>query len=241
MVSEKPWNPLAVLVLGAAMVVVLAMNMLAVFLTQQKDAEPGFMQFVLGTVVVQIIAVVLLHFFLKYHGMSWKDFLGARGRRALTAVLFAIGVALIATPLAWGANHLSAKAIQRFQEKPEQQIVIKVLESARDPAQRAVFALAAIVLAPIVEESFFRGILYPLLKFNGYPRMALWGTSLLFAAIHGNLMTFIPLFFLALVLVLLYELTDALLAPIVAHALFNTVNFVFFLYQEPIERWIGSP
>ena len=49
------------------------------------------------------------------------------------------------------------------------------------------------LLAPVAEELLFRGILYPAIKQAGFPRLALWGTSLLFAAMHMNLVTFVPL------------------------------------------------
>jgi len=42
--------------------------------------------------------------------------------------------------------------------------------------------------------------LYPWIKQSGFPRLALWGTAILFAAIHFNLATFIPLAALALML-----------------------------------------
>jgi membrane protease YdiL (CAAX protease family) len=78
----------------------------------------------------------------------------------------------------------------------------------------------------------FRGILYPAVKQFGYPRLALWSTSLLFAAIHMNAVTFVPLATLALILTALYEWTDNLLAPIAAHVLFNALNFAMLLMQQ---------
>ena len=85
---------------------------------------------------------------------------------------------------------------------------------------------------PPAEEMLFRGILYPWVKQRGYPRLALFGTSIAFAAIHMNLSIFISLTLLALVLVWLYERTRNLLAPITAHACFNAVNFAI-LYASP--------
>jgi uncharacterized protein len=78
----------------------------------------------------------------------------------------------------------------------------------------------------------FRGILYPSIKQFGYPRLALWSTSLLFAAVHMNTVTFVPLAALALVLTALYEWTDNLLAPVMAHVLFNALNFAMLLVQQ---------
>jgi len=111
--------------------------------------------------------------------------------------------------------------------------------SGCDAGNEAGAGLLAIVVAPFVEELVFRGLIYPTLKQNGFPGLALWGTSILFAAIHSNLMILLPLTFLAVVLTLLYETTDNLLAPIAAHSLFNFVNFFWFIAQPtaPVTVW----
>ena len=44
--------------------------------------------------------------------------------------------------------------------------------------------------------------------------------------------TLLPLSVLAVVLALLYDKTSNLLAPIIAHALFNAVNFFMFLHSQ---------
>jgi membrane protease YdiL (CAAX protease family) len=108
-----------------------------------------------------------------------------------------------------------------------------MLETAVSLPTKLVIGFLAIVVAPFVEELVFRGLIYPTLKQNGFPRLALWGTSLLFAAIHDNLMILLPLTFLAVVLTLLYEATDNLLAPMLAHSVFNCVNFFWVMTQPP--------
>jgi membrane protease YdiL (CAAX protease family) len=47
-----------------------------------------------------------------------------------------------------------------------------------------------------------------------------------------SMVTFIPLTVFAMVLILLYESTDNLLAPIAAHATFNFANFLLLLFQD---------
>ena len=98
------------------------------------------------------------------------------------------------------------------------------------------FGAAAIVLAPVAEEAIFRGVLYTAIKQQGYPRLALWGTSGVFAVMHANELTLLPLLIFALVLVHLYETFGNLLAPIVAHSLFNTANFLILLFQDRIDH-----
>ena len=62
--------------------------------------------------------------------------------------------------------------------------------------------------------------------------------SLLFAAVHIHLNTFVPLFVFGVILVWIYERTDTLLAPILTHATFNTINFLLFINQSQIEQWL---
>ena len=87
------------------------------------------------------------------------------------------------------------------------------------------------MIAPVAEEFIFRGMLFPFIRQLGYPKLAWFGVSFLFALIHTNVPTFVPLFVLALALTWLYERTDNLLAPITAHALFNAANYIVLLWQ----------
>lgn len=237
-ISQKPWRPEAVLMLGAGMLLLVSLSSLGAVLLQENTAAPRFVGFMVGTLFGQCLAAVQVHLFLRYHRMSWSEFLGLRRRRALWMVLLGMATAVIVTPFGWAASVVSSKAIMRLYEEPQQQMAVEVLQSTKDMGQRIVFALTAIVMAPLIEETLFRGILYPLVKQQGYPRLALWGTSLLFAAIHANLLTFLPLFLFALALVALYEWTDAMIAPITAHAAFNAINFLLLINQDQIQAWV---
>jgi membrane protease YdiL (CAAX protease family) len=46
-------------------------------------------------------------------------------------------------------------------------------------------------------------------------------------------MTFLPLVVLAVALTWLYEATNNLLAPILAHSLFNMANFFWLVIERP--------
>jgi membrane protease YdiL (CAAX protease family) len=114
---------------------------------------------------------------------------------------------------------------------PKAQEAVQLLSTTKEWNGRLLLGIITIALAPAAEELLFRGILYPFIK-RRWPRMALWGTALLFGAFHMYLPGFVPLALLALILTWLYEKTDNLLAPIAAHSLFNTVNFAL-LYLTP--------
>src|SRR5262249_13802400 len=156
------------------------------------------------------------------------------------AVWFALGVGVVVVPLTWLLNAGSAWTMQTLLHlEPVAQPTIKIIKVSPGLGQRVYFGAMSILIAPLVEETIFRGILYPSVKQLGYPKAALYGTALLFAAIHGNLMTFVPLTFLAVVLALLYEITDNLLAPILTHSFFNAANFVWLIHETEVGRLLN--
>jgi membrane protease YdiL (CAAX protease family) len=241
MLSERPWKVEAVAGLIAALMFgLVAASLVAIGLTHVLPGKSvlgnRFVQFVINTFTFQGLALILIRGFLRLHGVGWRELLGFDKVRWRT-VAWAVIAALVALPLALGLNTLCAVLLTKVRVETVQQESMQVLQLSVSWGQKIVFAIGAIIMAPIVEESLFRGILYPMVKQQGYPRLALFGSSLLFAGIHFNLMTFVPLFMLALVLVLLLETTDTLLAPIITHACFNGANFFIYLNNDQITLW----
>ena len=115
--------------------------------------------------------------------------------------------------------------------KPQELVVlISDLFIKKEYGTLLFFVLMAVAVAPIAEELLFRGILYPAIKQIGFPKLAAVGTALLFALFHVNLLTFASLTAVALVLIVLYEFTDNLLAPIISHAVFNASNLIMLFW-----------
>jgi membrane protease YdiL (CAAX protease family) len=88
-----------------------------------------------------------------------------------------------------------------------------------------------VLVAPFVEETLFRGLLYPALRRSlGGTRQAAWQSailvSLVFAAIHGNWVALLPLFSLAMVLAWIMEKTNSLAACVLAHAVHNAFALI---------------
>lgn len=185
--------------------------------------------FFVGTFTFHGVALVLIDLFLRQHEIGWLEAFGFSSPRLGRTLLLALLVGVVVLPIAWSLSHLSARTLEMLRIKVELQQAVQTLQMTESPWHRLYFGLVAIFLAPFVEELVFRGILYPALKQSGRRRLALWGTSLLFAASHANMMTFVPLTFLALILTLLYETTGNLTAPIVTHSLFNAANFFWLV------------
>lgn len=196
-----------------------------------QEATYSFASVVVGTLSFQGAALVLISWFLGQHQIGWKEAFGFAVPGAGRAVLLGVLVACAAVVFQLGYVQL----FSLLHTTPEEQHVVQVLRLRNSMFDRVYLATVTITLVPVAEEMLFRGILYPTIKQLGFPRLALWGTSLLFAAIHLNAASFVPLTLLAVALALLYEKTNNLLAPIVTHGCFNAMNFVMlYLTQESV-------
>lgn len=199
-----------------------------------KSPEIRFISFLVGACTFHGAVILLAREFVRNQSTSWHEAFGMGASSLIRVLAFAIGTAILALPVTWVLTTLSATLLTWGGIEPQVQQAVKTLQETRGTPERIIFALSAIVLAPIAEEVLFRGILYPAIRALDLRRWALWGTSLLFAAVHANLMTFIPLTLLALMLTYIYERTRDLRAPILAHSLFNAVNFFYLLREAGI-------
>ncbi|MBI4863256.1 MAG: CPBP family intramembrane metalloprotease [Candidatus Riflebacteria bacterium] len=98
----------------------------------------------------------------------------------------------------------------------------------------AVVVFAALVLAPVSEELFFRGVLYRAARAQLGEVQGVVLSALLFAVLHVDR----PVLLMALLGVLLalaYRATGTLVASIGAHFLFNWTNLVLYLWHRPAD------
>jgi len=180
-------------------------------------------------------ALVLVQRFLRDHETNWFRGFGLTHNAGL-ASLYGFLVACTFLPLGWLAQEGAFKLLTHLSFTPEIQPAVRALKETVTWYDRAILGVVAIVLAPLAEEVVFRGILYTAIKRAGHQQLAIWITSFGFAAIHGHLPSFVPLLLLALLLIWVYEHTQNLLAPIVAHACFNAFNFAYGIYGEQLSN-----
>lgn len=113
----------------------------------------------------------------------------------------------------------------------EQGPVRRLLDPEAGPLQLGIVVFLAVGVAPFVEELFFRGYAYPVLK-RHMGRHALWASALVFASVHMYVINFLPVFVIGMLLARLYERTGSLAAAIVAHATANGAVAVLALWAE---------
>jgi membrane protease YdiL (CAAX protease family) len=113
-----------------------------------------------------------------------------------------------------------------------------IIEAALEQTNPVVLVVALVMVAPIAEEIFFRGIVYTAWQREYGERRALYGSAVLFSAIHASVFAFLPFIGLGIVLALVYRATRSLPAAIALHATFNaiTVAITLLIRYEIIER-----
>lgn len=173
--------------------------------------------------------LILVFHLVRQHQTTWREAFGIGSPGFGRAALLAVGVVVLAVPLTALFAKASAQIMETLNAQPVNQEAVQMAEAEAPGLNLFALGVIAILIAPLVEELFFRGVIYPTIKQSGCPRLAVYGTSLLFGLSHGNAMIFIPLTLLSLALIWLYEKTNNLLAPILAHSLFNAANFIMIL------------
>jgi membrane protease YdiL (CAAX protease family) len=236
MLSLKPWRAEAVIQLIVGVFVCLGLGVVTVVGLRQAgvaafQSPDSFACVLVATLSFQGATWILIFIFLKLHDMDWRDAFGLRNAHLLRSLALAVGVLLLVLPVVLGLQQVSVLVLERLGWRPEDQRAVDLLVNADSWWMRGYLAFFAVVLAPVAEEFIFRGLLYPFVKQLGWPKLAWIGVSLLFAFIHLNAPTFIPLFVLALGLTWLYEKTDCLLAAITVHSLFNATNLLILFLQ----------
>lgn len=94
---------------------------------------------------------------------------------------------------------------------------------------KVIFFILAVVIAPFIEEYVFRGCIYRVLKGAIDSKWAAIWTNFMFAAMHMNLVSLLPLFILSLFLIKSYEESGDIMVPIVIHGAFNCNSFILML------------
>jgi membrane protease YdiL (CAAX protease family) len=233
MLSAKPWRRELVALFCATQLLCFCFGVLIASLLEGAGitafkSPDDLGALLLSTLSFQGATWVLIYFFLQLHHIRWREVFGLRELWLPRTLLLVLLTALVAFPVTQGLQQVSALVMEKIGWQPEDETAVTLLAGAKSGLTRVYLALFAVVIAPVAEEFIFRGVLYPFLKQLGHPGWAWIGVSFLFALIHMNLAAVVPLFVLALALTWLYEGTDNLLAPILAHSLFNLAGLVVF-------------
>ena len=181
----------------------------------------GFQFFTAGIVTAVVLGRVTL---IQWLGLAWKKW----PLVILIAPMAVISMwALFAGLQVAGYMDLMDKlGVEKVQE------TVTVFQKEKNVTVIVLMAIAATFVAPICEETVFRGYLYPVAKKYVGPWVAALCSALIFSAAHGSLAALLPLFVFGLLLVALYEFTGSIVAPMSVHFLFNGATVAIQLYDR---------
>lgn len=98
------------------------------------------------------------------------------------------------------------------------------LEKDIKPNESYLFAISSILIAPVLEELFFRGILLGGLLQNKSVLYSVFLTTLIFVSLHFNFSSLIIISLLSIIASYVYVLSKNIVYPIILHISFNAVN-----------------
>ncbi len=128
----------------------------------------------------------------------------------------------------WASQRLSGRDF----EMPRHE-ALELMTQYSNVALTLLLAFLAVVVASLVEELIFRGLLQSMVRsYLGRPWPAILLTSVLFATVHGNVTHWPALFVLSLGLGYAYEKSGSLLRPLFMHAMFNGISILGTLAES---------
>lgn len=194
-----------------------------------KNSGPSLSVVLINVVFMLSLCAVLLLYLVVLRGLSPAELFGLRrcsffkaaGTALLAIIPLYVLVSIVAAVVTWWAKDIWPDL--------QPQEAVKALKTAGSLPLKALMGVAAVVVAPLVEETVFRGFIYGVLKRYTDGWFAALCSASLFAIVHMHIGTFVPLFVLALGLCAAYERTGSLLVPMWMHAIFNGVSTALLL------------
>jgi membrane protease YdiL (CAAX protease family) len=236
--EPKPWGLRALALVGGAILLCLSLGNLVALASVKlgwiADHDLPLAGAVAMGFTFDVAGLIFIALFLRKQGVTLADAFGL-GRGPLgPAMGRAVLLCLLVFPIVYGTMFLWQEVLLAFGITPKEQDILKMIRAAKNPLLRAYLLALAVGVAPMFEEVFFRGFMYPAFKQRLGVTGGLAAVSFLFASVHLNLNAFVPIFALGVMLGLAYEMTGTILVPITVHALFNGANLLLLLFlPEP--------
>ncbi|OYW74029.1 MAG: hypothetical protein B7Z37_19375 [Verrucomicrobia bacterium 12-59-8] len=187
---------------------------------------------VIGMVFHLTVCAGLLLYLFQVRGLNPAELFGLQQLhwRTLAVVLgvFALLI-LISVNL---VSAITVSWLQNFWPDLGPQETVQAFQQSDGIGFKILVVVMAVVIAPLAEETLFRGFVYGVLKRYTDAPFAALSSSLMFAIIHMHVGSLLPLWMLAVLFCLAYELTGCLLVPMLLHAIFNAASIIAMLFGD---------
>jgi len=121
-----------------------------------------------------------------------------------------------------------------YPAEPDLQDFAKILLMVDSYGELFLAVIMGVVLAPIGEEVYFRGFLYPALRQHFGAAKGIIFTSLFFSCMHFDLYRLIPIAAGGIGLTYLYERSGNIWTNIIAHGVWNAIMIALIFFAFPV-------
>ena len=207
-------------------------NLLALFLTTIIKVDNG-MFFIAAMSITQAVLIIVFAFYFAAHYWQWglREFgLGLENFKKGLSGGLKFGPLIFILVVLSGAIIEMIKPFEG-EMQPFAQLVIK----ADSFSELFVLFLLGVFIAPLAEEIYFRGLLFPVIKGHLGLAGGIIVSGLIFGVMHFDLLRFLPLALGGMALAYLYHKTNSLYATITAHGVWNGIMLFLLHFLQ------GSP
>jgi uncharacterized protein len=213
--SSRPALRARDLLLVVALTVTLVLTVRLLVRDQQRTTDVVLLLLTVQS-VIPLAAIYLV--IVRGRGLAWSD-LGLRAASLRWCVNGAL-LGLATLPLVGFVNFLTQMLAGGSFRNPQIDLLAPIATSLQGFLG---LLLMAGVVAPIVEEIVFRGLLYGWLRSRWGVSVGVAASALAFAVAHGIPMLMPALFLQGAIFAWLYERSGSLWPPIIMHGVFNSV------------------
>lgn len=178
---------------------------------EEKIAEELGKILIPMTGVISLLSLIGFLIVVKICHKSIKDFLEVK-KMSFNNILYAIALTITLSFFSISLTNLLVEFFPGYGQ---------VSDSIADSFSSTWNQLLIIVLLPIFEEIFFRGIIFNEMRKRINITVAIIIQAIIFGAFHGNILQGIYTSILGIALALVYHWTRSIWAPIIIHVIYN--------------------
>jgi len=178
---------------------------------------------VVGLVIYAVILLLIWLVTVRKYRVGWS----ALGVRRPPGVYFALVIPIL-VGMYIGAALVSALIVKLFYGGKAENPQVKDLTGGGGFSWTSLILalITASIVAPIIEELLFRGVLYGWLRTRWSAVGGVILSAALFSAAHAIPLILASIFVVGLTLAIVYEKTKSTLATMTLHSLFNTIGVI---------------
>jgi len=192
------------------------------------------LRLMMSATIADIAVISAILFYVLKERRQKVDSLGLTPKRFFVNIRYGIlayvGLMPILAVVMFGTTNL----FRYFNIPVEPQPVLIILKEETHIPSLVYMCFFTSLLGPVLEEIFFRGFLYGVLKKRAGVFWGIFLSAAFFAYIHANLASFFPILCLGILLAYLYERTGSLIPSITVHAIHNSLSLAFLLFIKSV-------